>query len=181
MELNIKLYEQDYLTYQLFAASQSPRIRKKRLIEWLLTTSIFVLAGVVFLITGTILLFYYFMGVSFLTLAFYPLYVRRKYKKHYLRHIRETFRKNFGKNVKIIFGSSAVETSDSDSHSEIKYTLVTSVSELPLHFFVHLNSGASLILPKKSVADVLALKNRLVLLAQTCGVTYNTFLNWKWK
>ncbi len=181
MELDVKLEHTDYLTYQLFTASMSKRIQKRRKFEWLLSSLFFLILALIFLMTQILLMFYYFVAVTILCLIFYPAYSRRRYKKHYSKHLQETFSNNFGKNAHIKFTVEEIETSDTESELKIKITQIKDISEITSHFFIHLIAGSTLIIPKKNSADDDGIRNYLLVLCNNRSINYNTYLNWKWK
>lgn len=181
MELKVKLFSEDYLHYQLFAASQSIRIQKKRKLEWLLTSLFFLILGIIFYFTDIAFLFYYFLAVSILCLLFYPAYSRRRYRKHYLKHTREVLKNNFGKAVSVVFANDHIETKDADSEAKIKYAQINEINETGTHFFLQFHSGSALIIPKRGCPDITIAKNYLMSLAKSLNIKYNPFLNWKWK
>lgn len=92
----MKLDENDYLTYQLYTASKTSRIKKARIMGWIGTTVTFLLLALLFFKSDNYLLGNYFLIISGLCLALYPFYTRWRYKKHYLKYIQETYKNRFG-------------------------------------------------------------------------------------
>ena len=84
------LDENDFLTFQLYNASKSPRIRRGRIKSWIITTVMFLCFACLFYQSNQALLTSYFLTLSGLSLVFFPYYTRWRYRKHYLNHIRET-------------------------------------------------------------------------------------------
>jgi len=181
MEIDVKLEHADYLTYQLFTASMSKHIQKRRKIEWLLSTLFFLFLCFLFFLTQNRMLFFYFAALTILCLIFYPKYSRWRYKKHYSKYMKNVFSNNFGKIAHIKFTPDNIETSDNESELKIKYSQVKDVSEITTHFFIHLNSGSSIIIPKKKSAEINHIQNYLKTLCKEKGLKYNTYPNWKWK
>lgn len=87
-QLTYTLDAEDYLAYQLYAASINPTVLARRKKEWVLTTLTFVLLGVLFYSSNNLFLGLYFWGVALLTVFCFPSYSRWRYKKHYLRHVK---------------------------------------------------------------------------------------------
>ena len=89
MTLKYTLTEDDYLQHQLYIASKTNRIKKKRRQSWITMVFVFVALTVLLFQTDNILLSFYFGVLSILTLIFYPFYLKKHYKKHYQKiHFR---------------------------------------------------------------------------------------------
>jgi len=181
MQFKFKLFHDDYLKYQLFAASQSALIIKRRKLEWLFSTLFFLILAIIFLITHIYLLVYYFSGLTLLSALFFPYYSRSRYKKHYSKNLKHTFFRNFGSEVHVEFTEDAFRTLDAKSESKISFSDLSSISEIESHFFIHFKSGASLIIPKTTSISSFDIKNELVSIASKQNIKYNSFPDWKWK
>lgn len=83
MILEIKIEEQDFLTYQLFTASKSDRIQKKKIKGWMLLTIGCVLATIYFYVDQNPAMTVYFAVMTLICGLFYPTYYRWRLKRHY--------------------------------------------------------------------------------------------------
>ena len=110
--LMMKLDENDHLTYQLFAASGKSSVKKTRLRGWAITTGTFLVLGLLFLQQKNELLAKYFMVLSALSLILYPVYSRWRYKRHYRKHVRDTFENASDENSTIHIGEDTIITKD---------------------------------------------------------------------
>lgn len=92
MILKYRLEEGDYLTFQLYTASKSERIKKKRRQSIIIGVSMFALASLLFFKTNNDFLGYFFGAVTILSAIIFPVYLRYLYKKHYRNYVRETLK-----------------------------------------------------------------------------------------
>ena len=96
MTIEYQLNEQDFLDFQLFTASQSDRINKKKKNGWILLTIGSIVVSIYFYINQDIALTIYFGLVALACGLFYPRYFRWRYKRHYKTYIKENYSKRFG-------------------------------------------------------------------------------------
>ena len=89
MTLEIKINEQDFLDFQLFTASKSDRINKKKRNGWILLTLGSTVVALFFYLNQNIAMTIYFGLVAIACGLFYPRYFKWRYKKHYKTYIRE--------------------------------------------------------------------------------------------
>ena len=182
MKYTFSLEESDYLTHQLFVVSTSKPAVWRRRRSWILITLAFLCLAWVFQKESNEFLRNYFIGISIISLIFYPFYSRWRYKKHYSNHINENLSQNFGKEVTIEFLDEHFLTQDAfGSESKISYSQVQSFNELPEHFLVRLNNSQSLILPKNKTEPIDELRRGLTELASKLGFNINDNTSWKWK
>ena len=86
MELNYVIAEEDYIIFNLFTASKSKAIKKKRKSSWIYVTLTFVMLSGLFFESHNSVLGYSFLILGILTLLFYPLYLKSYYKKFYINY-----------------------------------------------------------------------------------------------
>ena len=176
----ILLNEKDFLEYQLYTASKSKRIKKKRIIVWISTTFFFLILGFLFHESNNIFLRNYFLIAGLISLVLFPFYQRWKYKKHYLKHIRENHKNKFGIESNVEFNKDFLMTSDQNSEGKIKMSEIEQINEISGHIFIKTKTGESLIIPKekiqveKFIQDLSSITNEL-------NINWNKELGWKWK
>ena len=175
------LNEDDYLNYQLFAASQSKNIRRKRIRNRFLPAIFFVVLGLFprFDFTTNFTQIYILTGV--LWVFFYPVWEKRLYYNHYKKHIRENYKNNFDKNVALIITENEILIKDNNTESKINLQELEEINELPKAIYLKLKSSHSLILPKNKIDINVESKNFLKELSDRYSVNYNEFPDWKWK
>ena len=178
----MKLDENDHLTYQLFAASKKSSVKKTRLWGWAFTTGTFLVLGLLFFQQKNELLARYFLVLSGLSLILYPFYSRWRYKQHYRKHVRDTFKNAADGNSTIEIGEDVIVTRD-DNGTELKFNTdqIEVINEIRDYYFIKIKSGLSLILPKSKLEDPEDIKRKIDMLANNRGVSHDVDLNWHWK
>jgi hypothetical protein len=181
MTLTYTLDQNDFLQHQLFLASKTDRIKKQRRRSWLIISGSMLLLGIMFYQSNNMLLFYYFLALGILSLIFYPLYQKRRYRNHYAKFIADTYKDRFGQNANITFSELAIETNDITGQSKINLSALKNVTETPDYFYPKLKTGEHLVIPKSKIDKVPELRNELRQLCERLGIPFIEDLNWKWK
>lgn len=182
MTYTYTLDAEDFLMHQLFVASTSSSIqRRKRMAHIIWSALFFAFAGSFYLIENDQFLTWYTFSFGLLFLFFYPSYYKWRYKKHYQKHINENLSSRFGKNGNLNFLEEHIFTSNENgSESKFSHTSVSSIHETNAYYFIRLQGAQMLILPKAKIEQLDALKTDLDLLAQKTNLTIENNLNWKW-
>lgn len=177
MEFTYKLDANDFLQYQLFTASKSDKIAKKRLYGWL----IFTLAASIFAIycyfNNSTSLAIYFGVIASVWGVFYPKYFNWKYVKHYTDFINKHYSNRFGKITTVSFSKGYIIATDESGEGKIKTSEIVNVNETGTHFFITFLSGTSLIMPKRDLQNTEELRNKIMKI----GLTISKELDWAWK
>ncbi|HMG91223.1 MAG TPA: hypothetical protein VK589_14255 [Chryseolinea sp.] len=175
------LDENDYLTYQLYTASKTPRIRKARIRSWILTTVAFLCLTYLFFENSNDLLGYYFLVASVLSLTLNPIYSRWRYKRHYLKYIQDTFKKKFGEETTLEITEDYIATRDKTGEAKINTTQIEAINEIKDFYFVQMRTGESLIISKVKTDDPDSLKREITSLIEKKVIKHNVELDWRWK
>lgn len=174
------LDENDFLTFQLYTASKTPRIKRQRIRGWILSAVLFLCLSYLFYQSDNDFLGIYFLIITCLSIVFYPFYTRWRYKRHYRRYIQDTYKNRFGENCTIEFDDKAIITRDSSGESRINKSELEEINEIRDYYFIKTKSGVSLIISKAKTENIDLVKNEIALLVSS-GVKINVELDWKWK
>lgn len=178
MTLNFQLSEADFLTYQLYIASDSETIAKKRKrTRFMIPILYIVLAVYVWVASQNWIAALCMVGIAVLWWFFYPLYSAVRYRKHFDKFIRKNYKNRFNRDIEVCFTQDIITMKDSASHSSMNTTEVEKLVEIVECFFVTLNTGAAIIIPKHAVENPSVFKERL----SGFGIPYQDSLGWKWK
>lgn len=177
MILEYKIEEEDYLAFQLYTASQSAAIQKKKTNSHILITSALALLGLIMISVSADKTF----GFLYLILAivfgvYYPKYFKWRYKKHYLGHIRESYKQRIGLMVSLEFLGDTILAKDKTGESKLALSEIEIVKETAKHFFIQFSTGVSVIIPKQDDEEVNALKQKF----QEAEIVVEEHLSWKW-
>ncbi len=178
MNINYQLTNSDFLAYQLYTSSKSELHKKRRFRSRIIIPIIYILFGLYLANknedNGIGILF---AGIGILWFAFYPMYAKWRYKRHFTKHVEENYKNRINKPVKIDFDENSVNAKDFTSESRINGTELKELIEIKDHFFIKLATDLSLIVPKHSILDQMEFKKRVIGL----GAEYIDERNWEWK
>ena len=176
MQFRYTLQEDDYLQFQLFTASQSLRIKKRKKTGWLILTTL-ALMGALFFIREDNLPMAIYLGVVTVVVAFfYPSYFRWKFKKHYLKFIRENYTGRIGTEELVEFNPNHIFLKDKSGEGKVKHSEIESIIEIPRHFLMKISNGNSLIIPKTESNQTDLIKCFVALKTEV-----SDFTDWKWQ
>lgn len=177
MVLEYKINEQDFLDFQIFAASKSDSINKKKRNGWLLLTIGSLGIAVYFYLRENMFLAIYFGLMALVCGLFYPTYFRWRYRRHFKTYLKEHYSKRFGQVEWLEIGSDSIITKNKTGEAKIKLSEIEYIDETDKHFFLKISTGLSLIIPKKELSDATELKSKF----RNLGLNVNEEVGWKWK
>ncbi|NRT13934.1 hypothetical protein HNP99_000259 [Flavobacterium sp. 28A] len=182
MTLIYKIDEKDYLIYQLFTASKSDNIKKKRQKSKIMIPLIYFTFGLFYSFYNT----NYALGVIFFIISclwyfLYPIWEKRHYIKHYKKFIAENYKDSIGREINFEIDNEFLFASSNGSESKIITTEIVEINEIPSSIFIKLKSGQSFIFPKSKIANINQVKTRLTTLAAHLNINYKDDPQWEWK
>ncbi len=180
MKIECFLEEEDFLTYQLFTAAKSERIKKKRRNSWIITTSLFLSLSLLFYVTSYEFLPTYFLVAGMVSLFLYPLYSRWRYKNHYQKFIRENRQGVIGKEVEMEFTPNAIIEKSELGESKINTSELGEINEISSHYFLKMTTGNSIIINKERLLQAEEIQTYLEGLSEKLDINFNRELDWKW-
>jgi len=181
MTIDYKIDENDFLTHQLFVASKSDRIKKKRLRSKIIVPLIYVAFGLLSLFQDKVSLTIIFFFFGILWFFIYPLWERRHYIKHYKSFIKENYKDRLGRIATLEISNDYILAKDNGSESKVLTTELEEICEIPTTILVRLKGGQSFILPKDKITNFDTVKARLKELANHLKIKYDTDEKWEWK
>jgi hypothetical protein len=181
MILNYKLDEDDFLTHQLFIASKSERIIKKRQRSKIIVPLIYIALGLFAYSKDDEILAFVFFIFSTLWFFIYPFYEKRRYANHYISFIKENYKERLGRNCTLEITNDYIKAIDNGGELKVLTTELEEIYEIHTTLFIRLNGGQSFILPKNKIDEISELKIRLQELAAYLKINYVVDENWEWK
>lgn len=178
LELHFKLTKEDYLNFQLYAASRNPRIKKQRLRGRIFASLLFLIFGITTLVIDSFLKYIYFSATIFVFFL-YPLYTKWFYKRHFRKYIEQTFDPD-NDSITLLFSDSALEAKDKKATSSMKLQDLLSFTETSDYFYLQVSKAVYFILPKERVPAEevrIYLQDR----SKALNIPYKEELDWKWK
>ena len=153
MTLEFELNEQDFLDFQLFTASQSRRINKRKRNGWILVTGCFIIISVFFYSEYNVFLAVYFGIVAIISGLFYPKYFIWRHKKHYKTFIKENYSCRIGEINHIEIDDQVIFSKNKTGESTLNISEIEKIDETEKHFFVKIKGGLAYIIPKYKIQN----------------------------
>lgn len=181
MTIDYKIDENDFLTHQLYIASQSDQIKKKRQRSKIRVPLIYITCGLILIFLDD-----YSMGITFFIIAplwyiLYPIWEKKHYIKHFKGFINENYKDRIGKTTTLEINNEYMISKDNGSESKVLTSELEEITEIPTTILMRLKNGHSLILPKDKINDLDALTSRLKELATHLNINYKIDDKWEWK
>ena len=148
MIIKYKLEESDYLSNQLFIASKSERIKKKRRNSIVVVPAAYLIFALLCFVSDATTMGTVFIVFGFLWYFLYPKYQAKKYYKHYRDFIRENYQDALGSEVSIELKSDMLVYKDFMTESKIQVESINEIYKLPNVFLINLNKATNLVLPR---------------------------------
>lgn len=181
MTINYKINEKDFLAHQLFLASKSDRIKKKRLRSKIMMPLIYIAFGLLLLLQDNVSLTIMFFIIALLWFVVYPLWEKQHYINHYKSFIKENYKDRLGRVATLEFTNDYILARDNGSESKVLTTEIEEICEISSTIFIRLKGGQSFILPKDEINDIDKVKARLKELAEHLKIKYDQDEKWEWK
>jgi hypothetical protein len=180
MTFNYTLSQEDYLSYQLYNASRSALIRKKRRKARNTSAIIFLITAVLMLPSSTVGAVI-FLALSVLWFFGYPYLIRYQYKQHCLGLVKEQFSKYENRSISFRIEEDFIYLKDSGSEIKFVASDILEISELQALYIIKIKTGNSILISKQTIGQPIEVGETLKLFAVRLQVPYHNQLNWQWK
>jgi hypothetical protein len=180
MTLTYKLSANDFLTYQLYTASQSGRVQKQRTRNKWVIALIFWVLGFILLYQRSFVEGSLALAVSVAWYFLAPIWERRRYINHYRAYISSTYGERLGAPTSLKIERDELFAKDEGSETKVMTGEIEEITELPSLILMKLKTGASFIIPKKEI-DAAALIAHLENMASEWRINYTVKTDWAWK
>lgn len=162
MKLEYSLSNDDFLEHQLYIASKSERIIKKRQRTRVMVPILYLALGIFsFIQKDSYLMIIIFLTIAILWYVFYPIRSKKLHIKHYQNHVDDHYKNRINKSCEIEFNEAYIFGKESSGESKINIEEVESLIELKNRFFLKLKSGLSLIIPRTAIKNSDDFKNEI--------------------
>ncbi len=181
MTIEYSVDENDFINFQLYVASKSDRIRKKRENNKWIVPIIYGVIGILFLFKENLIIAISFFAFGMLWLFIYPIWERRHYVKHFQSFIRENYKERVRKPTTMEFGTDFLFARSGEMESKIPKKEIEEIIELPEMILMKLKTGQAFIFPKNKIKDLEEFRTMLKELAGHLNISYNIEESWEWK
>jgi len=181
MTIEYTLDKGDFLTFHLFSASKSERIRKTRTRNKIMLPLVYLGISIILYFIESIELAIIIFLSGFLWIFIYPFYERKRYVKHYKKFIDENYKNRLGKPGNLKFEGDYIHSKDFTGEAKMYLSELDELNEIRDYYYLKFNSGVSLIIPKRKIDNIESLDQFLNELATRLRIKHNVELNWRWK
>lgn len=181
MTINFKIEKNDFLIHQLYLASKSQRIKKKRLRSRVLVPIIYIGLGLVFLYGNNYFPMSLVFTFSILWFLFYPVWERKRYINYYKEFIEENYKERLGRISVLTFENDFIDVKEDGIESKIATKEIEEIVEIPSLLLIRFKTGQSFVLPKDKISDLDKLRERLKELTTYLNIKYTIEEKWEWK
>lgn len=183
MIIEYSLEEQDFLINQLYIASKSDSIKKKRQRNRIMVPIVyFLLAISTFMLQKTVSSWAIaLLALGILWYFFYPMWAKRRYVNHYKAHINEHYHERMGIPVTLEIQDDYLLAKDRSTESKISAEELAEILEIPSLIMIRLKNRLAFPLPKDRLANLDAVRARLQELTNHLNIKYDIDNEWEWK
>jgi len=181
MRVEYILEEKDFLDHQLYGASRSNNIKKKRQKSRVRIPIVYMILSLVTIYNQIVYMSVGLIVFAVLWFFLYPLWEKQRYINHYKAFIKENYKGRINRNVTLEINEEYIIGKDGESESKVVTKEIERIDEIPSEIFIKLKTGQSFILPKDKIKDLPGLITQLKELAAGLKVEYNAENNWEWK
>lgn len=181
MTIQFELNENDYLTFQLFAASKSERIIKKRKRNKVLVPITYIVIGILLFFIDGYLPTVLFALIGIVWFVFYPTWDKRRYRNHYKAFIQENYKDRIGRSVTLDIKDDFILAKEQTSESKLLTSEVEEIIEISTLIFIRIKGGQAYIVPKDRISNANEFVVRLKELVSHLNIKYSSEIQWEWK
>lgn len=179
--IKLKLNKEDLVAFQLFVASNSERLIKKRKQTRMRLPIVYIFLALVMFYNAQVLFGSFLLAFSILWFYYYPMFESKKYVKHYSSYVNENFKSKLDLETKLEFTDEEIRTYDNMGSSIIKNETITHIDETLVYIFIRLETGMGIILPKSKIKNLDELEKWIDRLSIKYKISKNVNLDWVWK
>ncbi|RYF89706.1 MAG: hypothetical protein EOO00_09710 [Chitinophagaceae bacterium] len=181
MTLRFRVTAEDLLTNQLYYASTSERIRKKRKRNRIMVPLFYLIIAAISFTLAQPFLSIAFLVIGVLWYLFYPLRERRIYIRHFRNYVAERMKDVNDQYATFQITDGHIIGQDGSTEIKMATSEILRIVELPTLILLRLKGGQSIIFPKAQLENIDIVRDRLKALADKMNVRYEPEPDWVWK
>ncbi len=189
MILKYSIGADDFLNFQLFTASESPIVKRRRLKSKLAFAILYIAFGLFFVVDSRWIYASTFFVLAIAWFFFYPLREKRMYERNYKNFILENYRNRFDKEATMEITDEYIQTKDGVNKGKAALNEVSEFIEMPTALYIRLKSAQTFMLPYDRIeftenSDVKSVDTMILKMKEIASKNQLNYLdktNWKWK
>lgn len=180
MIFSYSLELEDFLTFQLFTASKSERVKRKRKGSRVFVPLVYIMFAVLFAIQHNYIALIAILSIAIAWYFLYPKWEQHRYKKQFSASILENFGSALGRVGSIEFVNQEIIAKDDGQEARVKWDEVLEVNRISNYLMIKLKNGHSFIFPERKIANWAELESMIHTVTQSKGIPIHTEMDWKW-
>lgn len=180
--LHYALSEEDHLQLQLYVASTSERIVKRRKRSRWLVPGVYVVLALLLAWAADMSAAVAFLLVAVAWFLLYPKWEKRRYRKHFLSFVQETYQNTIGVPTTLELEEDAIHSDNKKGSSTFLTNAIMGTDEIASFYYLRVDKGVVIAIPKRELGEqATAFAEWLAGVEQRNNITRNVNLNWQWK
>ena len=176
MNYQYQIKENDLLEFQIYTASKSERINRKKKAGRIIMTIIALFIVLNFYSASNIPMTIYFSILAVLLWVFYPRYFKWRYTKMYSDFIVENYAIRIDQTEFIEIHKDHIFVKDNTGEGEVNLSDIESLIDVQNSVYVKFTMGTALIMPKDQVLNY----SEIIDDYKALGIDYIDERAWKW-
>lgn len=176
MNYEYQIKEKDLLEFQIYTASKSERINRKKKAGRIIMTIVALFLVLNFYSASNTAMTIYFSIVAVAIWVFYPRYFKWRYTKMYSNFIIENYSSRVDKTEFVEIHKDHIFVKDNTGEGKVELSDIESIIETENSLFVKFSMGTALVMPKDQVSNYTEILDYY----KNIKVPYIDETNWKW-
>lgn len=181
MKINYRLTTDDYLKYQLYKASFSKQMLKRKNLNRIVWAVLFLAVAIFFAIDKSWTKFGIFFVLSLLWYALHPFVSRGLIKRSFRKEIKEKFSENFEKPLSVEDKADGLHLVAMQREMIVKYSSIVEIVDVGSHYFVIFDTGSVAIFPVGREVGRNIWNDFVSQLVKKSGKPVYDKADWEWK
>ncbi|GAA4139037.1 hypothetical protein GCM10022216_16740 [Sphingobacterium kyonggiense] len=180
MDISYILREEDYLQFNLYVASNSKVVKRRRILSRYVVPAAYLIFALISFYMNAMIMGVIFLIFSILWVLLFPAYEVKKYVKAYKKYIQSNLSRSLNNQVELKVKDDFIYLNDHTSEHKISIASLYELVELPSIFLLSSDVGSAILIPKDQI-DVSLVKQNLMDLSRTHKIPLIEKLDWKWR
>lgn len=180
MDISYILREEDYLQFNLYVASNSKVVKRRRILSRYVVPAAYLIFALISFYVNAIIMGIIFLVFSILWVLLYPAYEVKKYVKAYKKYIQSNLSRSLNNQVELKVKDDFINLYDHTGEHKISIASLYELVELQSIFLLSFDVSKAIIIPKDQI-DVSLVRQNLMDLSRTHKIPLIEKMDWKWR
>lgn len=153
MKITFQLTQEDLVKFNEYHSAHSPLHIKTQRRQQIIVPVIYLVIAILSAISADYSLAIIFVALSILWILLYPKWIKKRYKKYFIKHIAENFSNINKEPSSIELREDGIHSTSHIGHSIFKYSAVDKIVENGGATYVYIEKGMALVIPHDRISD----------------------------